>query len=118
MSFSLSLISLFRRLFVSFPQARYVLPCSLSVGTVNYKRSFVRSDHFILNSVTECRGNPKRVRTCSLHFCQNDDVNRFAAICWPTLQIAVQDEELVESGVQQFRIDVLPKLAGDARSLH
>lgn len=32
------------------------------------------------------------------------------------MQVAVQDEELVESGVQQFRIDVLPKLAGKARS--
>lgn len=28
----------------------------------------------------------------------------------------MQDEELVESGVQEFRIDVLPKLAGNARS--
>lgn len=117
MYFSLSL-SLFRRLFVSFPQARYVLPCSLSVGTVNYKRSFVTCDHTILNSVTECQGSLKRDYTCSLQFCQNDDVNRIAAICWRSLQVAVQDEELVESGVQQLRIDVLPKLYGNARSLH
>jgi hypothetical protein len=116
MSFSLTL-SLFRRLFVSFPLARYVLPCSLSVGTVNYKRSFITPYRIILNSVTECRGSPKRVCTCSLHFCQNDDVKRFAAICWRSLQVAVQDEELVESGVQQFRIDVLPKFPGNARSL-
>jgi hypothetical protein len=70
-----------------FRSARYVLPRSLSVGTVNYKRSFATSDHIILNSGTECRGSPNHVCACFLHFCQNDDVNRIAAICWRTLQV-------------------------------
>jgi hypothetical protein len=100
-----------------FRSARYVLPRSLSVCTVNYKRSFATCDHIILNSVTECRGSPNHVCACFLHFCQNDDVNRIAAICWRTLQVTMQDEELVESGVLEFRIDVLPKLAGNARSV-
>jgi hypothetical protein len=54
--------------------------------------------------------------TLLVHLDRRDNVGRFAAILLVSVASCGADEELVESGVQQFRIDVLPKLAGNARS--